>query len=61
MNSMPNEAGTNRREFLKGMAVAAGGLAVAGRVDAAFASMLHTRAPQQPSAPKWARQIGLKL
>jgi sugar phosphate isomerase/epimerase len=61
MNSMHNDTDTNRREFLKGMAVAAGGLAVAGRVDAAFASGLTTPASQQPAAPNWANQIGLEL
>ena len=56
-----NESDTTRRGFLKGMAVAAGGLAVAGRVDAAFASTLTTPATQQPAAPNWAGQIGLEL
>ncbi len=58
---MPNESDTTRREFLKGMAVAAGGLAAAGRVDAAFASVLSASTPQQSSAPNWASQIGLEL
>jgi len=58
---MPDEIGTNRREFLKGMAVAAGGLAVAGRVDTAFASGLTTAATRQAAAPNWAGQIGLEL
>lgn len=58
---MHNDGETNRRDFLKGMAVAAGGLAVAGRVDKAFASTLSARATQQAAAPNWASQIGLEL
>ena len=61
INDGPNEADTNRREFLKGLAIAAGGIALAGRAEASFASTLPAAVPQQPSAPNWATQIGLEL
>lgn len=57
----PDANDTSRREFIKGVAIAAGGLAVAGRMDAAFASTLPASAPQQPAASNWAGQIGLEL
>lgn len=62
IKTLPNESNTSRREFLKGAAVAAGGLALAGAVDSAFAGTLPASAPQQqPTAPNWAGQIGLEL
>ena len=61
MTMKPDEYDTTRREFIKGVAMAAGGLAVAGRVDTAFASTLPASAPLQPAAPNWAGQIGLEL
>src|SRR4051812_9298106 len=57
----PNESGTDRREFLKSVAVAAGGLAVTGGVKRALASTLSLGAPQQSAPPNWAGQIGLEL
>ena len=57
----PNESDSSRRDFLKGVAIAAGGLAITGGVERAFASTLAAGAPQQPSAPNWASQIGLEL
>ena len=56
-----NDSDTSRRDFLKGVAIAAGGLALSGNVEHAFASTLVTGAPQQPAAPNWAGQIGLEL
>src|SRR6185437_1455366 len=58
---VPNESDTNRRDFLKGLAIAAGGIALAGRAEAAFGSTIPATAAQQPSAPNWAAQIGLEL
>ena len=55
----PNDSDTTRRDFLKGVAIAAGGLALSGGVERALA--LGTAAPQQPTAPNWAGQIGLEL
>ena len=60
-NTGPNDSDTNRRDFLKGVAIAAGGLALAGRAGTAFASTIPASSPQQPSAPNWAGQIGLEL
>ena len=59
--SRPNEFDTTRRDFLKGVVVAAGGLALSGGVERAFAFPLGAGAPQQPAAPNWAGQIGLEL
>ena len=58
---MPNDTDSSRREFLMSMTIAAGGLALAGRVSTAYASTLASDATQQPSAPSWAGQIGLEL
>ena len=57
----PNESDTSRREFLKGVAIAAGGLAIAGGVEKAFASTFSAAAPRQSPPPNWAGQIGLEL
>ena len=61
INARPNDSDSSRREFLKSVAIAAGGLALAGRVDPAFASTLSMGAPPPSSAPNWAGQIGLEL
>ena len=61
ITSGPNELGTDRREFLKSVALAAGGLALTGGVERAFASTLSLGAPQQSAPPNWAGQIGLEL
>jgi sugar phosphate isomerase/epimerase len=61
MNGGPNESNANRREFLKGVALAAGGLALTGGVERAFASTLSLGAAQQSAPPNWAGQIGLEL
>src|SRR5690348_13555056 len=62
MNAGPNDSDTNRRDFLKGVAIAAGGLALAGRAGTSFASTLPAIAtPLEPSATNWASQIGLEL
>lgn len=61
MTMKPNENDTSRRDFLKGVAVAAGGVALSGSVERAFAFPLGAGAPQQPAAPNWAGQIGLEL
>src|SRR5690349_24007255 len=60
-NPRPNESDPTRREFLKGAAIAAGGLALTGGVEKAFASTLTANAPRQPSAANWAGQMGLEL
>jgi sugar phosphate isomerase/epimerase len=60
-NSGPNEQDASRRDFLKGVAMAAGGLALAGRVETAFASTLSMGAPVPAASPNWAGQIGLEL
>src|SRR4051812_15192664 len=61
MNGGPNESDTDRREFLKGVALVAGGLALSGGVERAFASTRSLRAPRQSAPPNWAGQIGLEL
>ena len=61
INARPNEPDSSRREFLKNVAMAAGGLALAGRVETAFASTLSMGAPERSAAPNWAGQIGLEL
>ena len=61
INQGPNHSDTSRRDFLKGVAVAAGGLALSSGVERAFAFPLGAGAPQQPAAPNWASQIGLEL
>src|SRR5690348_11837156 len=62
-NPRPNESDPSRREFLKGVAIAAGGLALTGGVERVFASTLPASALGRPSAAKanWADQIGLEL
>jgi sugar phosphate isomerase/epimerase len=54
----PNEPGTTRRDFLKGMAVAVGGLALTSEMPK---GALPAAAPPSPSASSWADQIGLEL
>jgi sugar phosphate isomerase/epimerase len=61
INGEPNESDTDRREFLKGVALVAGGLALTGGVERAFASTLSLGVPQQPAPTNWAGQIGLEL
>ena len=62
INAGPNESDTSRRDFLKGVALAAGGLALTGvAVDSAIAATHSAGARQQPAAPNWAGQIGLEL
>lgn len=66
-----NEDGSSRREFLKGMAAAAGGIALAGSAGKAFGAAIPTAtrasgaaatAPDRiSSAASWADQIGLEL
>jgi sugar phosphate isomerase/epimerase len=62
-DDIPNESDTSRRNFLKGMAVVAGGFALAGSVEPAFASPfpVTTAAARASGASKWADQIGLEL
>ena len=59
-DNTPNESETTRRDFLKGVAVVAGGIALSGKVGNAFASTLPVSRPL-PSAPTLADQIGLEL
>lgn len=55
-----NDSGTTRRNFLKGVAVAAGGLALTHRAGDAFALPLPAARPAVASAG-WADHIGLEL
>ena len=61
IQTRPNDSDSSRREFLRNVAMAAGGLALAGRVDTAFASPFSMGTPSPAPAPNWAGQIGLEL
>src|SRR3954465_4917686 len=56
----PNDSGTTRRSFVKGVAVAVGGIALTSRAGDVFASTA-TAASRVAAAPNWADQIGLEL
>ncbi|HEY2376403.1 MAG TPA: sugar phosphate isomerase/epimerase [Gemmatimonadaceae bacterium] len=57
---VPNESETTRRGFIKGVAIAAGGLALTSRAGTAFGSTLSASA-RAFTTPNWADQIGLEL
>jgi sugar phosphate isomerase/epimerase len=59
-NRTSDDSETTRRDFLKGVAVVAGGIALTGRVGDALATTLPTPKPV-PAAPTLADQIGLEL
>jgi len=59
-DAAPNESGTSRRSFIKGVAVTMGGLALTGNAGSAFGSPLSL-ASRRSAAPNWAEQIGLEL
>ena len=60
-NKRPNDSETNRRDFLKGVAVVAGGIALTSRVGNALASTLPASRSVPGTAPTLADQIGLEL
>jgi sugar phosphate isomerase/epimerase len=58
---IPNDIDrTSRRSFLKGVAVAAGGLALTGSAHDLLASTARSAA-RRPAASGWADQVGLEL
>src|ERR1051326_7261858 len=59
-NRTPDDSETTRRDFLRGVAVVAGGIALTGRVGDALASTLPA-SKSVPAALTLADQIGLEL
>lgn len=59
-SNTPNDSDTTRRDFLKGVAVVAGGIALTSKVGNALASTVPVSRPV-PAAPTLADQIGLEL
>lgn len=58
---MPNDSDTDRRSFLKGMAVAAGGLALTRKPGPLFDAAIPAPSTSAPGVASWADQIGLEL
>ncbi|HKO16932.1 MAG TPA: twin-arginine translocation signal domain-containing protein, partial [Gemmatimonadaceae bacterium] len=61
MDDDHNAAGSSRRDFLRGVAAAVGGLALAGTAGDVFASTLPAMARAGRAGATWADQIGLEL